>query len=460
MLKSFIGNRAFYRRVFAIAIPIIIQNGITNFVSLLDNIMVGQVGTLQMSGVSIVNNLIFVFNLCIFGATSGAGIFTAQFHGCRDDENIRHTVRFKLICSALISSLGIAVFLFLGKPLIGLYLQGDGDPADAALTLEHGLSYMKVMLWGLLPFALSNAYCGTLRECAQTRVPMAAGIAAVLVNLILNYLLIFGHLGLPAMGVRGAALATVISRYVELGIVAAWTHLNAKRHPFVYGLYRSLHIPAVLLKDILKKGTPLLLNEFLWACSMAVMNQCYSTCGLNVVPAMNISSTMYNLGSVVYLAMGSSVGIIMGQLLGAGEPEPVIRDNNRKLITSSVASGVIFGALMFAVSGLFPMLYNTDQEVRDLAARLICISALMMPVNSYTHATYFTLRSGGQTMVTFLFDSCFQWVICVPLAFSLSRFTPISILPLYLACQSTDFLKSVIGFAMLKQGKWIRNLTH
>ena len=235
MLKRYIGDRAFYRRVFAIAIPIIIQNGITNFVSLLDNIMVGQVGTLQMSGVSIVNNLIFVFNLCIFGAASGAGIFTAQFHGCRDVENVRHTFRFKVICSFLLSALGLGVFLLLGNTLIGLYLQGEGDPADAVLTLEYGRSYLQVMLWGLLPFALSNAYSGTLRECGETRVPMAAGIAAVVVNLLLNYLLIFGHLGLPAMGVQGAALATVISRYVELAIVAAWTHLHGRTHAFIRG---------------------------------------------------------------------------------------------------------------------------------------------------------------------------------------------------------------------------------
>ena len=459
MFKRYIGDRAFYRRVFAIAIPIIIQNGITNFVSLLDNIMVGQVGTLQMSGVSIVNNLIFVFNLCIFGAASGAGIFTAQFHGSRDDDNVRHTFRFKIICSVLLTALGIAVFLLLGSPLIELYLQGEGDPSEASKVLEYGCSYLNVMLWGLLPFALSNAYSGTLRECGQTRVPMAAGISAVFVNLILNYLLIFGNCGLPEMGVRGAALATVISRYVELAIVAAWTHLHGKVHPFIRGAYRSLHIPGKLLKDILLKGSPLLLNEFLWACSMAIMNQAYSTCGLNVVPAMNISSTMYNLGSVVYIAMGSAVGIVMGQLLGAGEPEPVIRDNNRKLITAGVISGVTFGALMLAVSGLFPKLYNTAPEVRHLATWLICISSSMLPVNSYTHATYFTLRSGGQTMVTFLFDSCFQWLICVPLAFCLSRFTTIGILPLYLICQSTDILKSFIGFGMLKRGKWIRNLT-
>lgn len=459
MLKKYIGDRAFYARVFSIAIPIIIQNGITNFVSLLDNIMVGQVGTLQMSGVSIVNNLIFVFNLCIFGASSGAGIFTAQFHGSADHEGVRHTFRFKMICALTISVLGTAVLWLFKTPLIGSYLQGEGNPASAAATLEYGKDYLLVMLLGLLPFALSNAYSGTLRECGQTRIPMIAGIAAVFVNLILNYTLIFGHFGAPAMGVRGAALATVISRYAELAIVAAWTHLNGKKHPFIKGVYSSLRIPGDLLKDIFRRGTPLLVNEFLWACSMAVMNQCYSTCGLDVVPAMNISSTMYNLGSVAYIAMGSAVGIIMGQMLGAGESEAILRDTNRKLITTGVACGVIFGGIMIGISGVFPGLYNTDSSVRALATRLICVSALMLPMNSYTHATYFTLRSGGQTMVTFLFDSCFQWVICVPLAFFLSRFTPISIIPLYFICQSTDILKSVLGFWMLKQGKWIRNLT-
>ncbi len=459
MLKRYIGDRAFYRHVFAIAVPIIIQNGITNFVSLLDNIMVGQVGTLQMSGVSIVNNLIFVFNLCVFGATSGAGIFTAQFHGSRDHEGIRHTFRFKLIACLLLSTLGLGVFLGLGNPLIGIYLRGEGDPTAAEQTLQYGLEYLKVMLWGLLPFALSNAYAGTLRECGQTRVPMLAGIVAVFVNLGLNYLLIFGHLGLPAMGVRGAALATVISRYVELGILVVWTHLHSKEHPFIRGAYRSLRIPALLLKDIFLRGTPLMVNEFLWSVSMAVMNQSYSTCGLDVVPAMNISSTMYNLGSVVYIAMGSAVGIIMGQMLGASEPEEKIRDSNRKLITAGVASGVIFGAVMLSVSGVFPLLYNTTDDVRHLATRLICISAVMLPMNSYTHATYFTLRSGGQTMVTFLFDSCFQWLICVPLAYGLSRFTGIGILPLYFICQSTDILKCLLGYYMLRQGKWIKNLT-
>ena len=459
MKHRYIGDRSFYRHVFGVAIPIIVQNGITNFVSMLDNIMVGQIGTSPMSGVSIVNGLIFVFNLCIFGASSGAGIFTAQFFGSRDHEGVRYTFRFKFLICGLISLVGIALFLLGDSFLIGLYLTGEGDPAEAAEVLQHGIQYLHVMVWGFLPFALTNTYASTLKETGNTFVPMVAGITATLINLIGNYILIFGHFGAPAMGVQGAALATVVSRFVELAIVAGWTHLNTGKNTFIIGAFRSFYLPGKLLKTIIVKGMPLLINEALWSSGMAILNQCYSTCGLDVVPAQNISSTLFQLSSVVFLSMGNAVGIIMGQMLGAGNSEAEVRDANRKLLTVSVASGIVFGTLMASVSGLFPRIYNTTPQVQQLAMWLICINAFMMPFNSYTNATYFTLRSGGQTLVTFLFDSCFVWCICVPLAYCLSRFTDLPIIPLFAICQSTDFVKCLIGAAMIRQGKWIQNLT-
>lgn len=459
MLSRYVGDRAFYRRVFQVAIPIIIQNGITNFVSLLDNIMVGQVGTLPMSGVSIVNQIIFVFNLCIFGASSGAGIFTAQFHGSGDNEGIRHTFRFKLFICTLIS-LAAGLIFFLGQDsLIGLYLTGEGTAEDAAQVLAYGKDYLAVMLWGLLPFGLANAYAGTLKESEETFVPMVAGVTAVFVNLGLNYVLIFGHFGAPAMGVRGAALATVISRYAELLLVAAWTHRNGAKHPFIRGAYRSFAIPSPLLKTIVITGAPLLMNETLWSLGVAFMNQCYSTCGLDVVPATNISSTLINLSSVVYHSLGVSVGILMGQMLGARKPEAEVRDFNRKLIAFSVSMGVLFGGLMALGSGVFPNIYNTTDTVRALAQDLILISALIMPFQSFANATYFTLRSGGKTFITFLFDSGFMWICSIPLAFCLSRFTALPILPLFAICQMPDVLKCVVGSWMLKKGSWIHTLT-
>ena len=459
MLQKYIGNRAFLRRTMLVAIPIIIQNGITNFVSLLDNIMVGQVGTVPMSGVSIVNGLLFVFNLCVFGASSGAGIFTAQFHGSHDQEGIRCTFRFKYIICTALAVLGGLLFFFGDKLLIGLYLTGEGDPTASKGAMTYGVQYLHIMIWGFLPFALSNAYASTLRETGETVVPMVAGICAVFVNLILNYILIFGHFGAPALGVAGAAVATVISRYTELAIVAGWTHANARKQEFIRGAYTSLYIPGRLLKNICVKGLPLLVNEFLWSTGMAFLNQCYSLRGLDVVAAFNISTTLSNLSSVVFMAMANAVGIIMGQMLGSGAAEQEIRDSNRKLITIAVLSCALFGGLMAAVSGLFPKIYNTTAQVQSLATALICVTAAIMPFNAYTTSAYFTLRSGGKTAVTFLFDSCFVWFIIVPIAFLLSRFTQLPIIPLYAICQGTDLLKCAVGWYMIRKGSWIQNLT-
>ena len=460
MVSKIRADKQLYKRFMYVAIPIIIQNGITNFVSMLDNIMVGRVGSLEMSGVSIVNGLMFVYSLCVFGASSGAGIFTAQFFGSNDHEGIRYTFRFKLLICTVLQLLCAAFFYAFGTPLISLYLQGEGDPAEAAQVLQYGLDYLYMTFWGFVPFALSNAYASTLRETGQTTVPMVAGITAVFTNLILNYVLIFGHFGAPKMGVEGAALATAISRYVELAIVVTWTHRHKQICQFIQGAYRSLYIPAQLLKKIVSKGMPLLMNEALWSGGMAFLNQCYSTCGLDVVPAMNISSTIFNLASVAFIAGGNAVGIMMGQMLGASHDVEQIRANNRKLISANVAIGAVFGILLCTISGLFPKIYNTTDTVRSIATWLICISGITMPIHSYLNATYFTLRSGGKTLVTFIFDSGYMWVCMIPVAFVLSRFTDLPILPLYAIIQSLDILKCFIGAHMLKKGSWIQNLTN
>lgn len=460
MLKRYIGDRAFYRRVMAIALPIILQNLITNFVSLLDNIMVGQLSTAEISAVTIANNnLLFIFNLCLFGGAAGAGIFTTQFHGSGNQEGVRHTFRFKLYVCVALAALGAAVFFFGSDPLINLYLQGEGDPAVAADTLLHGREYLHTMLLGLLPFALTNAYASTLRETGHPTVPMVAGLAAMVVNLVFNYILIFGHFGAPAMGVTGAAIATVIARYAEFAIVAAWTHLNPKKNPYIKGIYRSFYIPGSLLKAITVKGMPLLVNEGLWSLGTALLNQCYSVCGLDVVPALSISTTIYNLAAVVFRSLGNTVGILTGQMLGAGCPAEEVRDSNRKQTALCVASGILFGGMTAALSTVFPLLYNTTNSVRLLATELIIISALTMPLQSYIFPVYFTLRSGGKTLMTFLFDSGAVWVLSIPIAFILSRMTSVSILVIFALCNGTDLIRCIIGWFFIRKGSWIQNLT-
>lgn len=456
-IHRFIGSKAFYKMTLSIAIPIMIQNGITNFVGLLDNIMIGRVGTEPMSGAAIVNQLIFVYNLCLFGGVSGAGIFTAQFFGQQNHDGIRQTVRFKLWTVTVITALATFIFTAFGSDLIRLYLQGNGSAESAAATLHYGRQYLLIMLAGLPPFMLVQAYSSTLRECGQTMLPMKAGITAVFINLILNYVLIYGKCNMPALGVQGAAIATVISRYAEAAIVLIHTHTHKERNPFVAGLYASPKVSLSLTRNILIKGMPLLTNEALWAAGMAMLAQCYSVRGLHVIAAQNISNTINNVFNIVFIALGDAVAIIVGQLLGAGKMEEA-RDTDTKLIAFSVLSCTGVALVMLLLAPFFPMLYNTENEVRRLAVHFIMATALFMPQNAFLHTSYFTLRSGGRTLITFLFDSVFIWCVSVPIAFVLSRFTALPVITVYVMVQLGDLIKCAIGFILVKNGSWMRNI--
>ncbi len=457
MYKKFFGNKAFYKMVLLIAVPIIIQNGITNFVNLLDNIMVGRLGTEQLSGVGIANQLVFVYTLCLFGGLSGAGIFTAQFFGKGDLEGMQYTFRFKMLVAIVITVIGGCVLVPFGDSLITLFLNEADATGDIALTLMYGRRYLRVALLSLIPMAITQVYASTLRETEQTVVPMVASIAAVVTNGVFNYLLIFGVAGFPRLDVVGAAIGTIIARVVELLIVVIWTHTQSKKAPFIKGVYRSPHIPRALFGQIFVKSLPLMANEFLWSTGMTVLTQCYSTRGLVAVAAVNIAVTISNVFNIVYMSMGSAVSIIVGNQLGAGQIEEA-KDTDRKIITFSMLVCVGIGAIMTVLAPAFTSIYNVSTDVKNLAAILIIVYAVMMPFHSFVHNCYFTLRSGGKTFITFLFDSAFVWCVSVPLGLILSRLTDLPIIPLFVACQAVELIKCVIGIFMLKSGKWAKKL--
>ena len=457
-MTSLKAEKGFYKKALAIAVPIMIQNGITNFVGMLDNIMVGRVGTDPMSGVAIVNELMFVWYLALFGGLSGIGIFTAQFCGKKDPKGVRYTFRLMWMLVIMLVIAGIIVFRLADTPLISLFLHEDGGSGNVAATLQYAERYLAVMLIGLAPLGVTQIYSVTLKSDGETVAPMAASIAAVGVNLFGNYILIFGKLGAPQLGVVGAAIATVISRFVEMAILVIYVHRNTERYPFIRGAYASPYVPRDLAMNCIRKGTPLLFNETLWSCGMAALTQSYSLRGLSVVAAFNISQTITNVFNVVFICMGSAIGIIIGQELGMGKTEKVREDADR-LMVFAVLICLITAAAQFAVSGLFPQIYNTSDEIRHIATGLIRINAICMPLFSYSNAAYFVIRSGGKTMITFFFDSLYTFIFPLPLAFILSRFTGIPILYLYLCVQLTEVVKCTVGGILVKKGIWINDIT-
>ena len=458
VLKKFIGSKAFYASVVALILPMMVQQGITQFVNLLDNVMVGRLGTQPMSGVAIVNQIVFIFNLTIFGGLSGASIFGAQFFGKGDREGVRSTFRFRLLFGAVVVVLGMAVFLAWGEDLFSLYLDENAStPAELAATLNYAKEYAAIIIWGFFPFMIVQCYSSVLRDAGETVGPMVSSMIAIFVNLIGNYLLIYGSFGFPKLGVAGAALATVIARWSEMAYLVFYAHRRKKKFTFLQGAYRSFRIPLPLVRQIAVTGTPLLLNEVFWSIGTAMVSMCYATRGLTAVAATNINSTVWNLFAIVMAAMGNAIGILSGQLLGAGDIQGA-KDTVRKLLFFSVAVNLLIGGAIVAVSPLIPFIYNTEAVVRQTATHLLMISGSFLPLSAFTQGSYFTIRSGGKTFITFLFDCVYTWVVCLPIAFLLSSFTSLPLEWVFLCVQAADILKAVIGAVMLKSGIWANNM--
>lgn len=456
-IKDFVGNKAFYKITLSIAVPMMVQNFISNFVNLLDNLMVGALGTEEISGVSIVNQLIFVFNLALFGAVSGAGIFTSQFHGKKDNDGIRYTIRFKTATVIILTIIAILIFTFFGDSLISLYLHDTAETANLELTATVARKYLNIILIGLLPFAISNIFSSTLKETGQTVIPMVTGFAAVFTNCILNYILIFGKFGAPELGAEGAAIATAISRYVECAVFIIYVIKKRKDFPFFKGAFRSLYIPKDLLKNITAKGTPLLLNEFLWSAGMSILSMNYSLHGIAVVAGYSISSTVVNLVSISFQSLGASISIIAGKLLGAGKFTEAI-STVKKLFTFTLSASVLVGIIIFILSKPVLNLYNTSEESKMYAEFFMKTVACFVPIAAFSHASYFTLRSGGKTFITFLFDSVFLICFAVPMAFMLYYVFDLSIWIIFPAVQSFDLIKDIIGFILIKKKVWVNNI--
>lgn len=455
--SSLFGDRAFYHRVYIVVLPMIVQNTLSSVLSLLDNIMVGQVGTIPMSAVAIISQFFFIFYLTLFGAQAGAGIYGAQFFGCGDYQGMRSTLRAKFIIGFAVTLIFALIFLFAGDSLASSFIAAGTSDADRTATLSFAHSYLFIMVIGMFPFLVTSCYSSTLREAGRTALPMKAGITGMVTNFVFNSLLIFGLLGFPKLGVAGAAIATVISRFVEMSIVVIFSHRNKKDYPFLAGLYERLTIPRALFLQILTKSAPLLANEFLWSLGQAFMLQCYSGRGLAVIAALNICYTVADICHQIYISVGSATQILVGQNLGADRLTEA-RYTAWRMSVLTVLCCILTGIILAIFSPLIPQVYNTENEIRQMATSFLYITAVCMPFFGFETTAYFTLRSGGKTFITFLFDSFYTWVIPIPAAFLLTHFTALPILPIYMIVSSNEIIKCILGFFMVKKGRWVRNL--
>lgn len=456
-MVRFIKENSFYKNLFVIVLPIIIQNAVTSFVSLLDNIMVGQIGTMAMSAVSICNQLNNVYMFLMFGAFSAVGIFACQFKGKDDDEGILNCFRLKIYVCLIMILVLFSVILLFGNNIFDLFFINKNNSLELAKTMvDLSLSYFKLLLPGLFFFTFSTCMAFTLRELGNTFTSMMSSVIAIFVNLALNYILIFGHFGFPALGVQGAAIATSIARFVECIILLVFI-FRSTEYNFLTTVFKKYSIPLALCIDIVKRGGPLFINEIFYSFGEAGLAQCYSKMGVDPLASMNINLTVAHFFSVACFAMGTATSIILGQLLGKGELEKA-KPTAMRLLKVNILISIVFGIGLFILAPYFPKIYNTSVQNQELACKLLWIYALHLPLLGIYHTSYFIIRSGGKTMITFWFDGFYTAFILFGTAYLITRFTNFDMLLLYICVNLVDIIKTVVGFMLVKSGFWVQNI--
>lgn len=447
-MKGLIGTKSFYKTLFAISFPIVLQQLLTSSLQLIDNLMVGSLGELAIGSVSVVNQLYFVIILITFGALGGAGIYTAQYFGSGEYEKLKQTFRFKLIIALLLVILSLLAFTFLGRFLIGLFTENE-------ITIDGGMTYLNIVKWSMLPWAFSIAISTTFREIGITKQLLGITLGAIITNTVLNYLLIFGNFGFPELGIAGAAYGTLASRFVEFGLM--FVLLIRKGKIFNTAPKDVFKINSLVLKGIIIMALPLLINEFFWSMGQTMFLQSYSTRGDSALAAMNITNAISQLVFVTFGGIGTGIAVLVGNTLGKNQLD-VAKDNAKKVVAFAVVFAFFTGAMLFVLSFFLLDLYDVSEATKWIARNNIRINALFIPVFSFNVSMYFTLRAGGDTTSTMLMDSGYMWVIQVPVVFILARVTDLNVIMLFLIVQLLELPKSVFALSRYRKENWVRNL--
>ncbi|MBQ8092551.1 MAG: MATE family efflux transporter [Clostridia bacterium] len=455
-LKSgLFGPGTFYKRALAIAVPIMLQQLIQSLVSLVDNFMVSGLGDVSMSGVNVAGQILFIFLVFDNAICMSGGIFMTQFFGAGNQAGMQQAFRFKLIASLAAFIPYFIVCMVIPRQTLSLMLIGN---TQAAQILDEAVPYIRIMVLIGIPMTLSVCIASSLRDLGEVKIPLVVTIIATLANTLFNWLLIYGNLGFPRLGVRGAALATVIARMLELLLFLA-VYIRTKPD-FAIRISGILKIDTALFKDILKKSALVLFCEMVWVLSETITTALYNgRGGADVVSGMASSFAIANLYFVAFGGVYSATGVILGKSLGAGRLEQARREK-RWLLSGSAVFGLGMTVFGLATTLLVPVVFSRlSASALDICRRMVSTMALFMPAWVYMNTQQAVARSGGDTRMGAITDAGLTVFVMLPMVFLLARFTDAGPVVLYCGVKLIDVIKMVIFHFWLKKEGWLNNLT-
>jgi putative MATE family efflux protein len=448
-VPALFNDKVFYRSLFAVAVPIMLQNLINSFVNILDTVMIGRLGTVEIAAVGLGNNFFFFYNMIIFGIGSGAAIFTAQFWGRKDIAGIRKNTGFCLLLNLGGAVLFSLLCFFFPDKIIRIYSR---DPE----VIAKGIEYLRILSGAFIPFAVSQVFILTLRSVEKVRLAMVTTLIALSVNAVLNYLFIFGIGPIPAMGVAGAAFATVISRITEMLLLIVISY--AKKYALAGTPGELLSFDTAFASRFLKIVLPVVVNEFIWALGVSITNIIFARTHTDAIAAYNITNTVSQLTWVLFIGLGNGVAVLIGKKIGEGD-EKTARDYASRIIRFApmLAFSAIF--ILIPLSWLFPFIFNVGEQVLSMTRVMVIILAISYPFRAFNMTMVVGIcRAGGDTIFCTIYDVAVMWIIALPLAACATLVFHAPFWVIYLCISTDDLFKMFLGLWRYRTGKWLHNV--
>lgn len=441
-------DKVFFRSALLIAMPIVIQQLVTSLAQLIDNIMVGTINGQAIAGVGAANSIFFVIMTSTFGISEGASIFIAQQYGAKKREKMGNSLAISFGIILVMAAVALTVINIFDSKLLGIYIHGN----DAASTtaMQYGMEYLNVLVWGYWLIMVNTVIGSSFRAIGKTKIPMIAGIIAVVSNTTLNFILI------PIYGVQGAAVATVASRVIEFIIL--FYIVRHKQTAFDFNLNSFKTIKLEQFKQMIAKMIPLTANEFLWGLGSSTLMAFYGARSIVDLASIQITYTFANILFVGLSGFGVAVSVLIGQKLGNNEFEQAVI-NSKKLLALGLTTGLVFTVLAQILSFAIPILYgNVDIVIQTQAENLLRIIGLAYPVYVITVTLFFTLRAGGDTLGVLIMDAGTMWALSIPVGFLLVNYTELPIYGIFIGVQSFEFIKMIIGYLRFRRYNWVKNI--
>ncbi len=449
-VNPFREGRPFYKRLIRLAGPIALQNLLVSALAMVDTFMIGQLGTVSIAAVGLGGLFFFLATLFFYGVASGSSIFISQYWGKKDIPGIRRTVGMAL----LVSTAGGMVFagsaIFFPDIIMRIF-----TPDEAVIRI--GSVYLRLTGVSFLFSGVTLTYSLVLRSIDEAKLPLIASVTVFFVNTVLNYILIFGHLGFSPMGVRGAAVATTISRFLEMLIIV--TAIYRRKNAAAGTPAELVNFNLRQIRTFFKTTFPVIINELGWAVGTALFKMVYARMGTDIIAAVNITETVGNLFFALFIGSSNACAIMVGTKIGERDAESA----HRYAVEFSVLSvllGIVLGIFLALIAPFISHAFNVGPEIKRMVMYILYINAFFIPAVSLNlHYIIGILRGGGDTTYAFMLDLVITWIIGVPLAFFTGLVLHLSIYVLFILIGIEELLKAIFGIMRMKSKKWINNLT-